>query len=394
MHGSIESLRRAAVRPGVVTAVSREELEQTPQWHEAFSAGRKDRRYYELVEDTIRDGFDYGYLTIKDSTGRVCAIQPFFILDQDLAAGTSRTISAPIDFVRRLWPRFLRMRTLMVGCSAGEGHLDGEEASQPDTAEILSSSITDLARDRRASLVVLKEFPACYREALQCFLNGGFTRVPSMPMTKLSIEYANFEQYLQKVISPKTRGKLRRKFRAAERATPPLEMTVLSDVTPVIDEIYPLYMQVYERSKLHFEKLTKEFLCGLGRHMPDKTRFFMWRQGERIVAFSLCLVHGDGIYSEYIGLDYNVAFDLHLYYLVFRDTVEWAIANGYKWFRSSSLNYDPKFHLRQSLDPLDLYVKHTSPLANMILRRVLPLMAPTRYDETLPKFPNYKDLWG
>jgi hypothetical protein len=27
----------------------------------------------------------------------------------------------------------------------------------------------------------------------------------------------------------------------------------------------------------------------------------------------------------------------------------WAIANGYKWLRSSGLNYDPKLHLRHLL---------------------------------------------
>jgi hypothetical protein len=38
-------------------------------------------------------------------------------------------------------------------------------------------------------------------------------------------------------------------------------------------------------------------------------------------------------------------------------------------------------------------VRHTSPVANAALRRVLPLMEPTRYDKVLPNFPNYRDLW-
>jgi hypothetical protein len=46
--------------------------------------------------------------------------------------------------------------------------------------------------------------------------------------------------------------------------------------------------------------------------------------------------------------------ELHLYYRVFHDIVEWAIADGYREFRSGSFNYDPKWHLRQSLDPIDL----------------------------------------
>ena len=169
-------------------------------------------------------------------------------------------------------------------------------------------------------------------------------------------------------------------------------MSVVVDAAPVIDEIYPLYKSVFERSSLQFEKLNKEFLCEAGRRIPDKVRFFIWRQESRIVAFGLCTILGDSICHEYVGFDYSVAFKLNLYYRVFHDVIEWAIANGYKRFYSGSLNYDPKWHLRQSLYPLDLYVRHTSGLINVLLRWLLPLLEPTRSDPILRNFNNYRDL--
>jgi hypothetical protein len=72
--------------------------------------------------------------------------------------------------------------------------------------------------------------------------------------------------------------------------------------------------------------------------------------------------------------------------------MNWGIANGYKRFQSSGLNYDPKLHLRHRLKPVDLYVKHTSSALNLVMRMALPWLEPTRYDETLKKFPNYRDL--
>src|SRR5205085_146264 len=83
----------------------------------------------------------------------------------------------------------------------------------------------------------------------------------------------------------------------------------------------------------------------------------------------LCMVSGDTIYDEYVGLDYSVALDLHLYFYTVRDILTWAMSNGYKWYSTSGQNYDPKFHLRCELVPLDLYVTHTSKLANLVLRR-------------------------
>jgi hypothetical protein len=39
-------------------------------------------------------------------------------------------------------------------------------------------------------------------------------------------------------------------------------------------------------------------------------------------------------------------------------------------------------------------VRHTSKFINPILRRLLPLLEPTRNDKTLRKFSNYADLWA
>jgi len=169
-------------------------------------------------------------------------------------------------------------------------------------------------------------------------------------------------------------------------------MSVVNDITPVIDEAYPLYLQVYRRSDLHFEKLTKAYFCGLGTRLGNKNRFFVWRQSGKIIAFGSCLLQGETMHAEYLGLDYAVALDLHMYHYTFRDLISWGIAGGYKWFHSSALNYDPKFHLRYRLDPIDLYVRHTSTVCNAILRVILPWIEPTRFDKTLKMFSNYSEL--
>lgn len=378
---------------GSLRVVSRAELARCRRWSSAFAGHRKHHGYYELVEDTIRQGFDYRYFVIADGAGEVSAVQPFFLLDQDLLAGVGPGVAAAAKLARRLWPRFLKVRTLMVGCAAGEGHLDGDESAHAVNAARLAAGIVAQARRLRARLIVLKEFPAQYREPLECFRRIGFTRVPSMPMTRLDIDYANFDDYMKRALNSATRRKLRRKFRIAAQSSP-IESSILDDIAPVIDAVYPLYLQVYERSKLRFEKLTKEFFCGLARMGPERVRFFVWRQEGRIIAFSFCMLEGEDFYPEYVGFDYSVALQLHLYHYIVRDMIAWAIAHGYKWLRSSPLNYDPKLHLRHRLDPTDLYVRHTSPLANVVLRRVLPLIEPTRYDRTLRKFANYDELWG
>ena len=383
----------SASRTYNVAILTREDVTRCRHWAQAFAAERKDHRYYELVEDTIQPEFDFRYFAIRDESGEVLAVQPFFLLDQDLLAGTSRWIKTSADSIRRLWPRFMQLRTLMVGCAAGEGHLDSNsELPRPLHAQLLAAGITNHARDLKARLIVLKEFPAADRAVLACFSGQGFTCVPSLPMTRVSIQYASFDEYMQRMLSRKTRSTLRKKFKDSERVAS-LDMSVVHDITPIIDDVYPLYLNVYERATLRFEKLTKDYFCGIGQRMPDKTRFFIWRDGQKIVAFALCMVDDVSICSEYIGFDYDVAYDLNLYYIATRDVMSWAIEHKYQCYRGTGLNYEPKSNLRYLLDPLDLYVKHTSKIFNFALKYILPLVEPTRYEKTLMRFPNYKELW-
>jgi hypothetical protein len=382
---------------GIVYAATRAEIESKPLWKQAmdrsFPELRKDGRYYRIVEETILQGFEYRYFVLEDGAGVIRGVQPFFLLDQDLVAGAGGAVQATVRSVRKIFKRFLSLRTLMVGCAAGEGHLDGADAADREwIAAALHEALPRHAKKARASLVVLKEFPSTYRQPLKPFAQNGFARVPSLPMTKLNIDYASFEDYMAKALSKVYRKGLRRKFKATVDAGITLE--VVEDVTPHVDEVLALYMNVYNRSKMHFEKLTRDYLCGLGREMPDKTRFFLWRQNGRIIAFSLCMLQGDSLYDEYLGLDYAVALDLHLYFHTLRDVVEWSMQHGIKWYCSSALNYDPKLHLKSDLAPLDLYVAHTSKIANFVLRQVLPWMEPTRGDKVLKQFKNYSALWS
>src|SRR5262245_66334633 len=115
-------------------------------------------------------------------------------------------------------------------------------------------------------------------------------------------------------------------------------MDVMNDVAPLVDEIYPLYLAVHERSPLKFETLTKDYFRAVGQRMPERARFFIWRQNGRIVAFSFCLVCGDAMYDECIGLDYSVALDLHLYFYTLREIISCALDRGLKYYYINAFN--------------------------------------------------------
>jgi predicted N-acyltransferase len=377
---------------GVARVVTRTDLQNCDAWKRAFQGKCKDHRYYEIVEEALEGGFEYHYLLLEDDSGNVQAIQPVFFVRQNLVEGVPGKIRSVVDLIRKTFPRFLTMRVLMVGCAAGAGDLGVcDEKDEGWTAKALLGVLRTYARQNEASLVVLKDFSAKYRSALETFTSNDYARIPSMPMTRLALHhYHDWDEYFR-TLSKATRKDLRRKFRKAERA-PKIDMEIVSDITPYVDEIYPLYLEVHERSPLKFETLTKDYFRAIAQRMPERARFFIWRESGKIVAFSFCLVCDDAIYDECIGLDYRVALDLHLYFYTLRDIISWSLQQRLKYYYSNPLNYEPKLHLDCELVPLDLYVMHMSPVFNPIFRRAVKYLGPTRHDPLLRRFPNADEL--
>jgi predicted N-acyltransferase len=376
---------------GVARINSLAELQNCDAWKRAYQDKCKDHRYYEIVDETLEGDFEHHYLILEDNSGNIRGVQPVFFVRQNLIEGIRGRIRSVVDRVRKKFPRFLTMRVLMVGCAAGAGDLGVcNEKDEARVAKALSASLRTYARQNGASLVVLKDFPAKYRLALESLSSNGYARIPSMPMTRLALPYRDWDEYFR-TLSKATRKDLRRKFRKAERA-PKINMEIVGDIAPHIDEIYPLYLQVHERSLLKFETLTKDFFRAIGQRMPERARFFLWRQSGKIVAFSLCLIYEGAIYDECIGLDYGVALDLHLYFYTLRDIISWSLQQGLKYYYSNPLNYGPKLHLRCELVPLDLYVMHTNTVLNPIFRRMIKYLGPTRHSRFLRRFPNADQL--
>jgi hypothetical protein len=376
---------------GTVRILTLSQVRSLDAWKRAFQDKCKDHRYYELIEETLANDFEYRYALLEDGSGNIRGIQPILFVRQNLVEGMRGAFRKIVDLIRKTFPRFLTMRVLMVGCAAGAGELDASNSENERwIAEALRPVLQNYARANKASLVVFKDFLATYRDPLAVLSKSNYTRVPSMPMTRLGLSFQNFDEYLG-TLGYISRKSLRRKFRKTERDAK-IEMEVVNDITPHVDAIYPLYLQVHERSPMKFETLTKEFFCRIAQVMPERARFFIWRIDGRIVAFSLCLIHGNTLYDECIGLDYDVALELHLYFYTMRDVIRWAIDQRLRYYCSGPLNYDPKLHLGHELVPLDLYVLHTRAWLNPIFSFALKYLEPTRHDPILKKFPNADQL--
>jgi hypothetical protein len=357
-------------------------------WDVCFGGQAKDGRFYQIAEDCLGDQFEFLYLVMRHGETGEAALQPALVVEQDGAAGLPREARRLMGIVRKAFPRFLRMKLLMVGCAAGEGHLGSTERW---ALEALHDALPGVARRMGASIIVMKDVPAEYRASVGPVFERDYRRVPGLPAATLDLDYASFEDYLRNKVGKVFRKNLRRKFRKLEKA-PPITMEVIADASDIMEELFPLYWQMFERSELQFEVLNREYFMRLGRDMPDKTRFFIWRQEGRIIAFNSCLVHDGVIYDLDLGMDYAVALDLHLYFVTWRDTVQWSIEQGLRMYHAGPLNYDPKLHLKLALAPQDLYARHVSGWVNPMFKVAMQFMHPVRHNRIIGQFENAGEL--
>jgi len=382
-------------RIAAITVATLKEVRQLPEWKRAFSHLAKDWRYYEIVQETINPEFDYRYLVVRNSDGKVLAIQPFFLVHQDILQGSNTRLTKFAENVRKIWPGFLKIRTLMVGNAAGPGYLQPtQEEERVQVARILSKNLIPLGKLHRSALVVLKEFPRFDRNALSELLAEGFSLLPSLPHTQHDLSrFASFDDY-KEAKNRNGRRRIERHLKASTNpGVAPIQLEVRDSGEGAIDEIYELYEKTFERASMSFERLTPEYFREIGRRMPDRARFFFWRQNGKIIAASLCLIEGDTLLTEYLGLDYTVANDLKLYFRVHYDTIDWAIKNGFKSLVSTPLGYEPKLYLGHELLPVDLYVAQTfSSSMNSFFKWMASKIDPTVNDPVLERFPNFREL--
>lgn len=351
-------------------------------WERGFSETWKDFHYYQLIEQTMKCGFEYRYLLVFDENDRPLALQPLLLANQDLAISADARVAGLVAKLRSYWPRFFKSRVALAGCLVGEGKMGMLEADEM-VALFVADALEKYADSIGVRLVGFKDFPTRKRSVFSCFANAGYVRITGFPPLLLDLNFASFEEYATKRLSRATRKNLRRKFRAADGASPPITFEVWTDAEQIIDEIYPLYLAVAKTSAIQFEIFTLEYFLEAGRCAPGKFRYFVWRQGSRAVAFSFCTIWNGTLYDNDIGLDYSVAYELNLYYVTFRDLLNWALANGLHCYASAPFSYDPKLRLRLQPQAVDVYVKHTSPWLNSLIKLFARVFEPVRTDPVL-----------
>jgi len=346
------------------------------EWDMIFGDIPQSYDFYRAIEDGRLQGFSFSYLLIyRDSS--LLLIAPLFCADFNFDIFIDGKLKKWILALRKVFPRFLIMKTLFCGSPIAEHGILGIKQEAADRSALilaLGKFLQEVCRSQKASLVVFKDFLKEDIETLRPLEKKGFVLSQSFSSVVIDLNFKSTDEYFMS-LGHDTRKSLMRKLREAQEAES-LEVKVVSNIENIIDEAYALYLNTYNAGTVHFEKLTKDFFIACGRNMPEQAKFFLYYVNGKLAEFNLCFAYKDLLIDEFIGFDYEIAHKYHLYFYSWCYNIDWCINHSIHFYQVGQTDYSPKARLGGRMISLFAYGKHRNFLLNLILGSASRILMP------------------
>jgi hypothetical protein len=329
-------------------------------WEACFPAPLEGRWWYEVLERSeLEDQFSFLYGVIERH-GVAVGIAPAFLMDFPLSLVAPAALQ---PLVRRLG-RFAYPRTLFVGSPCADEGTVGLAAGvdRKDALLALQQALRAHARALGASLLVWKDFAPSTAPDLE-----GLFPVVSFPGTVVEFSSPRKEDYFASLKGSR-RHILRKKLRRSAAQAALHTEVIQRPRGEVLDELFALFGQTYERAETRFEKLNRKFFALIAEQ--PMAHFIVLREpaSGAMVAFMLCFELGPKVINKFIGIDYRRPKEWLLYFRLWDAAVDWALARGAQSIQSGQTGYAPKIETGHRLVPLTNYCMHRNLVVHAVAR--------------------------
>lgn len=346
------------------------------EWNALLGDVPEGYYFYKSLEEARLEEFEFHYVVLRRGD-QILLVVPLFIGRLNLDMTITGFAKSVIASIRRFLPNFFTVKTLFCGSPFGENGVIGFATGLPpqETEVLVSSLVQNLerfCREKKISFLVFKDFEekndAILRRPLCA---ASFSRIDSFPSAGLRINFHSMDEYFKK-LSYATRKSFRRKLKQINMDEVRIE--VVEDIRDILEDIYRLYLNNYNRGKVKFERLTKDFFKAISENFRPQAKFFLYFIKDRLRAFNLCFVHRKVFIDKFIGFDYEVSNTYHLYQLSWYQNVKWCLENSMEYYQVGQTDYAPKTTLGGELVPLYAYFKHLHPVSNFFLKTLAKLL--------------------
>lgn len=349
-------------------------------WNRVYPNIPESYYFFKTLQEAGLEQFEWYYILVYGGEELV-GIAPCFLMHYPLDTTIQGPIKTLLLKIKKKFPRFMELRALVCGLPMGQGRI-GIAGDPLAVLQVVRRAMESLAISKKISILAFKDFGLHECEEMDVFQGEGYYKFESMPSTEMAVPFQSFDEYV-KSLNRVSRDGLKRKLKKIDRAAP-LPMEIRERLSEdELSQVHALYTQtLLSHGEMSFEIMTKEFFRRISNNMPGATRFFLWRLDGRIVAFALCFVSKEKMIDYYLGLDYALAYDLHLYFTRFRDLMKWCIENKLPAYEMGSTGYEAKRRLGFGFIRLFVYAKHLNKFINPFFHLLCRCLKPENFDTT------------
>jgi len=316
---------------------------------------------------------NFAALTVGDDEH----ITPGFVAPFDILT----TLDESEDWIKQafdrvgLLKRMLTLPAVFVGTTVSEYSLF---PPGPDFSWLISSLLREL-KAQNAKLVIVKDIPfnspllsqAENQSALYLLSQleeAQFQILSGQALAYVPIDFPSIDGFLAS-LSYTRRKEFRRKLKALSQLTVeevPIGDKIFTDEA-LLQELYQLYTNVYEQSKIHFDRLTLPFFTSVLQNKQNQGIVFFYRRDRRIIGYNICFIHQGNLVDKYVGFAYPDAREANLYFVSWFYNLEYALRNKLRNYIAGWT--DPE--VKASLGARFTFTKHAVYLRNPLLRFLL-----------------------
>jgi len=351
-----------------VTFVASAEQINNELWQACFPPPIEGRWWYETLERSgLEAQFSFLYAVIRHHEIPV-GIAPVFLTDLPVVLIAPSALKPVVRWLHRIAPSLTHPSTLFVGSPCADRGSVGLLAGVDKRGALLALHHALLARayELGTALLVWKDFSQEDVPDLDWLARRErLFRVVSFPSTIVDLPRPDKDAYFAGLKGSR-RHNLRKKIRRSHAKVKLRAEVVRAPSGRVLDEIFGLFRQTYERAMTRFEELGRTFFAAIGEQSCAYFIVLREQGHNEMVAFMLCFDLGKRVINKFIGFDYRRPREWLLYFRLWEAAVDWALAHGATSIESGQTGYAPKLETGHRLVPLFNYCAHRSPVVHAI----------------------------
>lgn len=221
-----------------------------------------------------------------------------------------------------LWSKWFNIQTEFIGSTVSEYLL---LKNYRDPAALAQTIIYHY--NEEYPLLIVKDIPVQspfltqsqndYSKALaEELVQNHFIEVEGQALAYVPIDFDSVDEFLDR-FSKSRRKNYRRKLRS--RALLTIKELTCGDPQffdeAVLAHYYQLYLNVYEQSEIHFDKLSFDFFKALLQQKEPTCKIITYEKEAQLIGYNICYLIDDRLVDKYIGLDYELTKNTNLYFV-------------------------------------------------------------------------------